>query len=172
VLLIGADGSGNERFLCKQSISINSIIMVSYKELGLVNTRELFAKAIKGGYAIPAFNFNNMEQGIFAANVLTAESIRMIMMLQNKTDSLEGIILEETLTNSKKYPFNDSVKTIALGNENLRNNKDYTVIVETEAADGFVGDIVITDKMLNGFKIAYTGSASSVKVKCYVQGGK
>ena len=36
--------------------------MVSFKELGLVNTREMFAKAIKGGYAIPAFNFNNMEQ--------------------------------------------------------------------------------------------------------------
>ena len=36
--------------------------MVSYKELGLVNTREMFAKAVDGGYAIPAFNFNNMEQ--------------------------------------------------------------------------------------------------------------
>ncbi|MDY5813227.1 MAG: class II fructose-bisphosphate aldolase [Bacteroides sp.] len=36
--------------------------MISYKELGLVNTREMFAKAIKGGYAIPAFNFNNLEQ--------------------------------------------------------------------------------------------------------------
>jgi fructose-bisphosphate aldolase class II len=36
--------------------------MVGYKELGLVNTREMFANAIKGGYAIPAFNFNNMEQ--------------------------------------------------------------------------------------------------------------
>ena len=36
--------------------------MVSYKELGLVNTRKMFEKAIKGGYAIPAFNFNNMEQ--------------------------------------------------------------------------------------------------------------
>ena len=36
--------------------------MVSYKELGLVNTKEMFAKAIKGGYAIPAYNFNNMEQ--------------------------------------------------------------------------------------------------------------
>ncbi len=36
--------------------------MVSYKELGLVNTREMFKKAIDGGYAIPAFNFNNMEQ--------------------------------------------------------------------------------------------------------------
>ncbi len=34
----------------------------SYSELGLVNTRDLFAKAVKGGYAIPAFNFNNMEQ--------------------------------------------------------------------------------------------------------------
>ena len=36
--------------------------MLSYKELGLVNTREMFARAVKGGYAIPAFNFNNMEQ--------------------------------------------------------------------------------------------------------------
>jgi len=36
--------------------------MVSYKELGLVNSKELFQKAVKGGYAIPAFNFNNLEQ--------------------------------------------------------------------------------------------------------------
>ena len=36
--------------------------MVSYKELGLVNSKELFKKAIEGKYAIPAFNFNNMEQ--------------------------------------------------------------------------------------------------------------
>ena len=36
--------------------------MTSYKELGLVNTKEMFAKAVKGGYAIPAYNFNNMEQ--------------------------------------------------------------------------------------------------------------
>ena len=36
--------------------------MVSYKELGLVNSREMFQKAMAGKYAIPAFNFNNMEQ--------------------------------------------------------------------------------------------------------------
>jgi len=35
---------------------------VNYKELGLVNSKELFAGAVKGGYAIPAFNFNNLEQ--------------------------------------------------------------------------------------------------------------
>jgi fructose-bisphosphate aldolase class II len=36
--------------------------MIHYKELGLVNSRELFKNAVKGGYAIPAFNFNNLEQ--------------------------------------------------------------------------------------------------------------
>ena len=36
--------------------------MINYKDLGLVNTRDMFARAMKGGYAIPAFNFNNMEQ--------------------------------------------------------------------------------------------------------------
>ncbi len=36
--------------------------MASYKSLGLVNTKEMFKRAINGGYAIPAFNFNNMEQ--------------------------------------------------------------------------------------------------------------
>ena len=36
--------------------------MTSYKELGLVNTREMFKKAVAGGYAIPAFNFNTHEQ--------------------------------------------------------------------------------------------------------------
>ncbi|MFA5540391.1 MAG: class II fructose-bisphosphate aldolase [Bacteroidales bacterium] len=36
--------------------------MVNYKELGLVNSNELFKKAFEGKYAIPAFNFNNLEQ--------------------------------------------------------------------------------------------------------------
>lgn len=36
--------------------------MISYKDLGLVNSKELFKNAVAGGYAIPAFNFNNMEQ--------------------------------------------------------------------------------------------------------------
>ena len=54
--------------------------MVSYKELGLVNTREMFAKAIKGGYAIPAFNFNNMEQ--LQAIIKTAATTKSPVILQ------------------------------------------------------------------------------------------
>jgi len=33
-----------------------------FEELGLVNTREMFKKAMAGKYAVPAYNFNNMEQ--------------------------------------------------------------------------------------------------------------
>jgi fructose-bisphosphate aldolase class II len=36
--------------------------MTSYKDLGLVNTKAMFQKAISGGFAVPAYNFNNMEQ--------------------------------------------------------------------------------------------------------------
>lgn len=129
-------------------------------------------KIIQQGTNMSAANFNNLETGVFAANIAAAEAMQLLRLLKDKSEALEGVILEATLKNSKKYPFNDSVKTLALVSSNLRNNKDYTVIVEAEAADGFVGDIVISDKMLNGFKIAFTGSASSVSVKCYIQGGK
>lgn len=53
--------------------------MTSYKELGLVNTREMFRKAMEGHYAVPAFNFNNMEQmqAIVQACVETASPVIM-----------------------------------------------------------------------------------------------
>ena len=35
---------------------------VHYSELGLANTRQMFQQAMAGGYAIPAYNFNNLEQ--------------------------------------------------------------------------------------------------------------
>jgi fructose-bisphosphate aldolase class II len=33
-----------------------------YEELGFVNTKKMFEVAVKGGFAVPAYNFNNMEQ--------------------------------------------------------------------------------------------------------------
>ena len=48
--------------------------------MGLVNTREMFAKAVKGGYAIPAFNFNNMEQ--LQAIIQAAAELRSPVILQ------------------------------------------------------------------------------------------
>ena len=49
--------------------------MVNYKEIGLVNTRDLFKKAMAGKYAIPAFNFNNMEQ---MQAIVQAQSLKHI----------------------------------------------------------------------------------------------
>ncbi len=46
----------------KRFINLTQKKMVSYKELGLVNTKQMFQKAVEGGYAVPAFNFNNLEQ--------------------------------------------------------------------------------------------------------------
>ncbi len=54
--------------------------MVSYKDLGLVNTTEMFKGAIEGGYAIPAFNFNNMEQ--MQAIVAAAAETKSPVILQ------------------------------------------------------------------------------------------
>ncbi|MEG1617753.1 MAG: class II fructose-bisphosphate aldolase [Bacteroidales bacterium] len=54
--------------------------MINYKDLGLVNTKEMFAKAIEGGYAIPAFNFNNMEQ--LQAIVMAAAETKSPVILQ------------------------------------------------------------------------------------------
>lgn len=54
--------------------------MVSYKELDLVNTREMFAKAIKGKYAVPAFNFNNMEQ--LQAIIMAATETKSPVIIQ------------------------------------------------------------------------------------------
>lgn len=36
--------------------------MIQYGDLGLVNTKTMFAEAVSGGFAVPAYNFNNMEQ--------------------------------------------------------------------------------------------------------------
>ena len=55
--------------------------MVNYKDLGLVNTREMFARAVKGGYAIPAFNFNNMEQLQAIINAAVAEKSPVILQV-------------------------------------------------------------------------------------------
>ena len=54
--------------------------MVNYKDLGLVNTKDMFAKAVKGGYAIPAFNFNNMEQ--LQAIIMAAAETKSPVILQ------------------------------------------------------------------------------------------
>ena len=53
---------------------------VHFSDLGLVNTRGMFARAVGGGYAIPAYNFNNLEQ--LQAIVLACVETRSPVILQ------------------------------------------------------------------------------------------
>ena len=76
------------------------------------------------------------------------------------------------LVNTKQYPFNDSVTTVALKYECA--DRDYFVLTEVlnSAGDvGDVGDVVISGKAVNGFKIAYTGSAKQAEIAYCVMGG-
>lgn len=74
-----------------------------------------------------------------------------------------------TLNNSETYPFNNSAQTVAL--KNARTDMNYIVVTEVTAASGSAGEIHISDVLENGFKIAFTGSATSVTVKYKVMGG-
>lgn len=53
---------------------------VSYKDLGLVNTRDMFKRAVNGGYAVPAFNFNNLEQ--LQAIITASSELKSPVILQ------------------------------------------------------------------------------------------
>ncbi len=54
--------------------------LAKYSELGLVNTKGMFTKAMEGRYAIPAYNFNNMEQ--LQAIVMACSESRSPVILQ------------------------------------------------------------------------------------------
>lgn len=74
-----------------------------------------------------------------------------------------------TLTNSRKFPFNNSMSTIALANR--QRNTKYVVIAEVVTVAGNIGDVVISDKQVNGFKMGFTGGAASATVNYIVIGG-
>lgn len=77
-----------------------------------------------------------------------------------------------TLTNTQKYPFNstvDSPVTVALTTR--RKNLFYSVEPEITANVGPVGEIRVTNKQLNGFKVSFDGCGKSVTVILRVKGG-
>lgn len=121
---------------------------------------------IQEGTDQSAGHFNNAEHGISDVNLAAA------LILISSSLTAEQAATEErtiTLTNSQSYPFNDSTQTIALAT--ARNFTDYTVEAEVLEHSGNVGDVRIFDRMLNGFKIAYDGSAKSATIKLRIKGG-
>ena len=108
---------------------------VSYKELGLVNTKDMFAKAIAGGYAIPAYNFNNMEQ--------------MQAILQACVETKSPVILQVS-SGARKYANSTLLRNMAKGaTEYVKElGYDIPVVLHLDHGDTFE---ICKDCIDNGF---------------------
>ncbi|MCH4062952.1 MAG: hypothetical protein LKG48_04870 [Lachnospiraceae bacterium] len=104
------------------------------------------------------------------ARQTSAELLRAILFHDTEVDGLKGEVVKKTLKNTQIYPFNNSLASVQLSGPKV--NKDYTVDIEADnVTGGAVGDIFVRDKLVNGFKIEYTGSAKSVDVTLHIRGG-
>lgn len=121
--------------------------------------------------------------GTVCARVLTAKDVNDIQSnigtLKGAVEALQGddatlmartnpVTGTATLTNTGTFPFNDSQTTVAI---TTRDNVNYAVDIVVTASNGNVGDIIVSDKLTNGFKVEFTGSATSVTIKYVILGG-
>jgi hypothetical protein len=144
---------------------------------GTVDVVKAQGELIQQGTPQSATNFNNQENGVQDAHTATAVFLQYFMQfdrwIRQKVADYAAEFLNEiktvTLTNTKKFPFNDSTQTVNLAT--ARKTLNYDVSWEVTSANGNVGDISVTDKQLNGFKIAFDGSATSVTLQLRIKGG-
>ncbi len=64
-----------------------------YKKLGLVNTKEMFKKANENGYAVPAFNFNNLEQVLAIVEACAETGSPVILQCSKEVIDYIGITM-------------------------------------------------------------------------------
>lgn len=147
---------------------------------GDIHTIVPYGTVMQQGVPQDANHFNNMEEALSAHEI--ALGLHSNALMQHMDEIKKNAALAEvvdklhtvetgtvTLTNSAKYPFNNSQKTVALAAQ--RNTPAYVVITEVKSFVGNVGEIVVSDILANGFKIAFTGSATSVTVEYKILGG-
>lgn len=147
---------------------------------GDIHTIVPYGTVMQQGVPQDAAHFNNIEEALSAHEI--ALGLHSNALMQHMDEIKKNAALAEvvdklhtvetgtvTLTNSAKYPFNNSQKTVALAAQ--RNTPAYVVITEVKSFVGNVGEIVVSDILANGFKIAFTGSATSVTVEYKILGG-
>jgi fructose-bisphosphate aldolase class II len=99
---------------------------VSYKDLGLVNSKEMFSKAVDGGYAIPGFNFNNMEQ--------------LQAIIQACTESRSPVILQVS-KGAREYANQTLLRYLAQGaveySKEIGGGKNVPIVLHLDHGDSF-----------------------------------
>ena len=132
--------------------------MTNYKELGLVNTKEMFAKAIKGGYAIPAYNFNNMEQ--------------LQAIIQACVETRSPVILQVS-SGARKYANKNLLRNMARGAVEYANELGYDIpiVLHLDHGDSFelckdCIDSGFSSVMIDGSHLPYDENVALTKQVC------
>ena len=121
---------------------------------------------IQEGTPQSAENFNNLEQGTFVGNALGAVMAQFNRLLQDRANENEVVAVTRTITGT------NTDLSVAIPAGKTRNRTSYNVTpVIVSTSGGAAGDLIVSAKQANGFKVKYTGAASSVNVALYVQGG-
>jgi len=132
--------------------------MTSYKDLGLVNTKDMFAKAIKGGFAIPAYNFNNMEQ--------------MQAIIQACVETKSPVILQVS-AGARKYANSNLLRNMARGAVEYAHELgcDIPIVLHLDHGDSFelCKDCIesgFSSVMIDGSHLSYEDNVALTKKVC------
>ncbi|MDR0569548.1 MAG: class II fructose-1,6-bisphosphate aldolase [Spirochaetaceae bacterium] len=132
--------------------------MTSYTDLGLVNTKALFKKAISGGYAIPAYNFNNLEQ--------------MQAIIQACVETKSPVILQVS-SGARKYANQNLLKNMAKGAVEYAHELgcDIPVVLHLDHGDSFelCKDCIETgfsSVMIDGSHLSFEENIALTKKVC------
>ena len=121
----------------------------SYKQIGLINTQELFQKAFAGQYAIPAYNFNNLEQMQAIVEAAVEAQSPVILMV---TESALNYIKKSILPFLTKGAVNYALK--------LNSGKPIPLVLHLDHGHGFeickeCVDIGFSSVMIDGSMLSY-----------------
>jgi fructose-bisphosphate aldolase class II len=132
--------------------------MTSYKELGLVDSREMFKKAISGGFAVPAYNFNNMEQ--------------MQAIIQACVETKSPVILQVS-SGARKYANQNLLKNMARGAVEYARElgRDIPIALHLDHGDSFelCKDCIETgfsSVMIDGSHLSYDENVALTRKVC------
>lgn len=154
--------------------SMPGVYVVSpYNESRRQYTIEEAGTAMVPGTPQDQTHFNNLETGVHDANLALSLALNFARQTGWRVDTLEKAAAPEvgtvSLTNTQKFPFNNSQKSVALTTP--RENLNYIVEILSITGTGNVGEVDVTNRQVNGFKLSYTGSAAAVLVTYAVTGG-
>jgi len=132
--------------------------MTSYKELGLSNTVDLFKKAVAGGYAIPAYNFNNMEQ--------------MQAIVQACVETRSPVILQVS-SGARKYANSNLLRNMARGAVEYAAELGYKIPIVLHLDHGDTYELCVdciesgfSSVMIDGSHLPYDENVALTKKVC------